>query len=103
MSNKYSKLAINLNCTSVYTFFIKIFYFFFSKKPRYNWYNSKKIDIPTLNRSKLYLRAWYNKGTIGTIVQKASNTNDLRGARVYFYIIYFYFVNLGVYRGDDPK
>ena len=81
----------------------KFFLFFLFLKVRYNWYNSKKIDIPTLNRSKLYLRAWYNKGTIGTIVQKASNTNDLRGARVYFYIIYFYFVNLGVYRGDDPK
>jgi len=30
----------------------------------------------------LYLRARYKKGTIGTIVQKASNTNNLRGARV---------------------
>ena len=60
---------------------MKIFYFFFSKIVRYNWYNSKKIDIPTLNRSNLYLRAWYNKGTIGTIVQKASNTNKLRVAR----------------------
>jgi len=100
---KYNKLAINLNCTSVYTFFMKIFYFFFSKKVRYNWYNPKKIVIPTLIRSFLYLELWYNKGTIGTIVQKASNTNDLRDARVYFYIIYFYFINLGVYKYHDQK
>ena len=67
LMNKYSKLAINLNCTSVYTFFMKIFYFFFLKKARYNWYNSNYCCIPTFNRSFLYLRAWYNKGTIGTI------------------------------------
>ena len=60
---------------------MKIFCFFFLKNVRYNWYKAKKLVIPTLNCSNLYLRAWYKKGTIGTIVQKASNTNDLRGAR----------------------
>ena len=61
---------------------MKIFYFFFSKKVRYNWYNSKKIDIPTLNRSFLYLRAWYNKGTIGTIVSKSKQYQRFKGYRV---------------------
>jgi len=41
----------------------------------------KKIVVPTLNRSFLYQRVLVQLGTIGTIVQKASNTNDLRGAR----------------------
>ena len=79
---KYSKLAINSICTSVYTIFMKIFCFFFLKNVRYNWYKAKKLVIPTLNCSNLYLRAWYKKGTIGTIYQKASNTNKIRGARV---------------------
>ena len=61
---------------------MKIFYFFFSKKVRYNWYNSKKIDIPTLNRSFLYLRAWYNKGTIGTNVSKSKQYQRFKGYRV---------------------
>ena len=65
----------------VYTIFMKIFIFFFLKKVRYNWYKAKKIVVPTLNCSNLYLELWYNEGTIGTIVQKASNTNDLRVAR----------------------
>jgi len=60
---------------------MKIFSFFFSKKPRYNRYNARELAVPTLIRSNLYLRARYNKGTKGTIVQKASNTNDLRVAR----------------------
>ena len=59
----------------------KNIYFFFFLKPRYNWYKVKKIVVPTLNCSNLYLELWYNEGTIGTIVQKASNTNDLRVAR----------------------
>ena len=61
---------------------MKIFYFFFSKKVRYNWYNSKKIDIPTLNRSFLYLELWYNKGTIGTIVSKSKQYQRFKGYRV---------------------
>ena len=61
---------------------MKIFCFFFLKNAWYNWYKVEKLAIPTLNCSNLYLRAWYKKGTIGTIVQKASNTNNLRGARV---------------------
>jgi hypothetical protein len=35
--------------------------------------------------------------------QKASNTNDLRGIYLEFFIIYFYFINLGVYRQYDQK
>jgi len=45
----------------------KFFLFFLFLKVRYNWYNSKKIDIPTLNRSKLYLDPLVQLGTIGTI------------------------------------
>jgi len=59
----------------------KKFYFFIFLKPRYNWYNSKNIDIPTLNCSNLYQDPLVQLGTIGTIIQKASNTNDLRVAR----------------------
>ena len=85
MSKKYSKLATNSISTLVYSIFMKKkIYFYFFLKPRYNWYKVKKIVVPTLNCSNLYLRAWYKKGTIGTIVQKASNTNNLRDARVYF-------------------
>ena len=61
---------------------MKIFYFFFSKKVRYNWYNSKKIDIPTLNRSKLYLDPLVQLGTIGTIVSKSKQYQRFKGYRV---------------------
>ena len=83
MVKKYAKSLKNLLIMAiVYTFFMKKkFYFFIFFKPRYNWYNYKKLVIPTLNCSNLYLRARYKKGTIGTIVQKASNTNNLRDAR----------------------
>ena len=77
---------------------MKIFCFFFLKKAWYNWYKAKKLVIPTLNCSNLYLRAWYKKGTIGTIVLEVSNTNNLRGARVYFYYLKFYFIKSGVYK-----
>ena len=45
----------------------KFFLFFLFLKPRYNWYNSKKIDIPTLNCSNLYQDPLVQLGTIGTI------------------------------------
>ena len=61
---------------------MKIFYFFFSKKARYNWYNSNYCCIPTFNRSFLYLRAWYNKGTIGTNVSKSKQYQRFKGYRV---------------------
>ena len=65
-------------------------YFFVFFKPRYNWYNLKKIVIPILIRLFLYQRYLVQRGTIGTIVKNTSNTNDLRGrARVF----YFYFIN----------
>ena len=61
---------------------MKIFYFFFSKKARYNWYNSNYCCIPTFNCSFLYLRAWYNKGTIGTNVSKSKQYQRFKGYRV---------------------
>ena len=61
---------------------MKIFYFFFLKKARYNWYNSNYCCIPTFNRSFLYLRAWYNKGTIGTNVSKSKQYQRFKGYRV---------------------
>lgn len=78
-------------CTFVYTLFYKNKkYFFVFFKPRYNWYNLKKIVIPMVIRSFLYQRYLVQRGTIGTIVKNTSNTNDLRGrARVF----YFYFIN----------
>jgi hypothetical protein len=76
MTNKYSKTAINSIFILVYTFFNKIFlFFFFLKKGRYNWYNSKKIDVPTLNCSKLYQDPYISFGTIGTILKLMLITN----------------------------
>ena len=89
---------------------MKIFCFFFLKKPRYNRYKARELAIPTLICSNLYLEPRYNQGTKGTKVkliliinaylskcidmsqqiilrkyprnvQKPSNTNDLRVAR----------------------
>ena len=84
MSEKYAKSLRNLLIIPiVYTFFMKKkFYFFIFLKPRYNWYNFKKLVIPTLNCSNLYQTPLVQLGTIGTIFLKVSNTNDLRGARV---------------------
>jgi hypothetical protein len=92
MIKKYKEFQYNLAiCTIVYTLFYKNkknFFIFF--KPWYNWYKLKKIVIPMLIRSFLYHRPLVQRGTIGTIVKKASNTNELRGrARVF----YFYFIN----------
>ena len=55
------KLAINCNCTLVYSYFNKIKKFFlFIFKSGYNWYKSYSCCIPTLIRSKLYLLTGYN-------------------------------------------
>ena len=55
---------------------MKIFFlFFFFLKVRYNWYNSKKIVVPTLIRSKLYLDPYISFGTIGTILKLVLITN----------------------------
>jgi hypothetical protein len=55
---------------------MKIFFLFFLfLKVRYNWYNSKKIDIPTLNRSFLYQDPHISFGTIGTIEKLVLITN----------------------------
>jgi len=49
---------------------MKIFFlFFFFLKVRYNWYNSKKIVVPTLISSNLYLDPYISFGTIGTILK----------------------------------
>ena len=61
MMKKYSKLAINCICTSVYSFFTKKkFFLFFFFKTGYNWYKSYSSCIPTLIRSNLYLLLGYN-------------------------------------------
>jgi len=76
MTNKYSKTTINSIFTLVYNFLKKIFlFFFFFLKGRYNWYNSKKIDVPMLNRSKLYQDPYISFGTIGTILKLMLITN----------------------------
>ena len=83
MAKKCAKSLKNLLIrVIVYTFFMKKkFYFFIFLKPRYNWYNYKKLVIPTLNCSNLYQTPLVQLGTIGTIFLEVSNTNDLRGAR----------------------
>jgi len=72
---------------------MKIFFLFFLfLKVRYNWYNSKKIDIPTLNRSKLYLDPHISFGTIGTNVSKSKQYQRFKGYRIRIldYIFLFY-------------
>jgi hypothetical protein len=101
MIKKYAKsLSILDICTFVYTFFYKNKkYFFIFFKPWYNWYNLKKIVIPMVIRSFLYQRCLVQRGTIGTIVKKPSNTNELRGrARVFIY----YFINYKTWSIHKP-
>jgi len=84
----------------VYTFFYKNKKFFlFFLKPWYNWYNSKKIVIPMVIRSFLYLYPLVQSGTIGTIVKNTRFYNDLRGrARVFIY----YFINYKTWGIQSP-
>ena len=101
MIKKYAKTLANLIiCIFVYTLFYKNkknFFIFF--KPWYNWYKLKKLVIPMLIRSFLYLYPLVQSGTIGTIVKKASNTNEIRGrARVF----YFYFINYKTWGIQNP-
>ena len=104
MPKKYSKLAANSISTLVYSIFMKKnIYFFFFLKPRYNWYKVKKIVVPTLNCSNLYQTPLVQWGTIGTIVQKVSNTNDLRGARTWITYLNLNFIKAGVYKGYDQE
>jgi hypothetical protein len=50
-------------------------------------------------RSFLYQRCLVQRGTIGTIVKKPSNTNELRGrARVFIY----YFINYKTWSIHKP-
>ena len=92
-----SKIANNCTFLQLYTFFlykIKKFFLFFLK-PRYNRYKLKKCYIPTLIRSFLYQDPLVQRGTIGTIVKKASNTNEIGGRAHDFYIYLLYlFINL---------
>jgi hypothetical protein len=71
MIKKYRKFQYNLTMRGiVYTFLYKNkknFFIFF--KPWYNWYNLKKIVIPTLIRSFLYQKGLVQSGTIGTIAK----------------------------------
>ena len=70
---KYNESQYNLAiCSIVYTLFYKNKKFFlFFLKPWYNWYNSKKIVIPMVIRSFLYLDPLVQFGTIGTNVLKS--------------------------------
>ena len=101
MIKKYKESQYNLAiCTIVYTLFYKnkkIFFIFF--KPWYNWYKLKKIVIPMVIRSFLYHRPLVQRGTIGTIVKKASNTNEIRG-RAHDFYIYLLLIQKGVYRNS---
>tara|TARA_B100000029_G_scaffold111732_1_gene103771 strand:- start:59 stop:376 length:318 start_codon:yes stop_codon:yes gene_type:complete len=94
----------------------KFFLFFLFLKVRYNWYKSNYCCIPTLIRSFLYQDPHISFGTIGTIlklvlitnaylskfltfticsflqkIQKASNTNKIRGIGLEFFINIFLF------------
>jgi len=82
MSRLVRKLAINVVISSVYPFFNEIKKnFLFILKGGYNGYKAKKYCIPTLIWSFLYLLPTQEKDTMGTKLQKASNTNNLRDAR----------------------
>ena len=101
MIEKYAKSLKNLLINPiVYTLFYKNkknFFIFF--KPWYNWYKLKKIVIPTVIRSFLYHRPLVQRGTIGTIVKKASNTNEI-GGRAHDFYIYLLLIQRGVYRNS---
>ena len=82
MMKKYSKLAINCICTSVYSFFMKkkVFFIFFFKnrlqlvqKLLLLYTNTYSLKFVSFTRIQL--------DTKDTIIQKASNTNNLRDAR----------------------
>ena len=90
----------------------KFFLFFLFLKPRYNWYNSKKIDIPTLNCSNLYQDPLVQLGTIGTIeklvliikayLSKSSiiviyQRNKGR-ARIFLYYIFLFYKSGSIHR-----
>ena len=60
----------------------KFFLFFLFLKVRYNWYNSKKIDIPMVIRSFLYQDPHISFGTIGTNVSKSKQYQRFKGYRV---------------------
>ena len=90
----------------------KNFLFFLFLKVRYNWYNSKKIDIPTLNRSKLYLDPLVQLGTIGTIEKLVLITKAYLSkcsiiviyqrnkgrARIFLYYIFLFYKSGSIHR-----
>ena len=100
MIKKYKEFQYNLAiCTIVYTLFYKNkknFFIFF--KPWYNWYKLKKIVIPMVIRSFLYHRPLVQRGTIGTIVKKASNTNEIRGRAHDFLYLFITYTKRGIQR-----
>ena len=96
-----SKIKDNCTFLQLYTFFlykIKKFFLFFLK-PWYNWYNLKKCYVSTVIRSNLYQTPLVQLGTIGTIVKKASNTNEI-GGRAHDFYIYLLLIQKGVYRNS---
>ena len=90
----------------------KFFLFFLFLKPRYNWYNSKKIDIPTLNCSNLYQDPLVQLGTIGTIEKLVLIINAylskiqiivvyqrFKGrARIFLYYIFLFYKSGSIHR-----
>ena len=100
MVKKYRKFQYNLAIDPiVYTLFYKNkknFFIFF--KPWYNWYKLKKLVIPMLIRSFLYLHHLVQSGTIGTIVKKASNTNEIGGRAHDFLYIFITYTKRGIQR-----
>ncbi len=97
---------INNKCVilELYTFFlykIKKFFLFFLK-PWYNWYNLKKCYIPMVNCSNLYQVPLVQLGTIGTIIQKASNCNSI-GGRVHEFCFLFFHMLKGVHHEKSKE
>ena len=100
MIKKYNEFQYNLAMYQLYTLFcmkIKKFFLFFFK-PWYNWYKLKKIVIPMLIRSFLYHRPLVQRGTIGTIVKKASNTNEIGGRAHDFLYLFITYTKRGIQR-----
>ena len=86
--SKYRENSTILRLYTIILYKIKKFFLFFLK-PRYNRYNLKKCYIPMVNCSNLYQVPLVQLGTIGTIVQKASNCNSI-GGRVHEFCFLFF-------------
>ena len=81
----------------------KIFLFFLFLKVRYNWYKSKKIDIPMVIRSFLYQDPHISFGTIGTKVSKSKQYQRFKGRAYMIYIFKFIFYKSWSIQRYDQK